>query len=469
MPYFACSLARYGFIAAVLFPTLASAAVPIGEPVGSLLSHNERVLGFMTNRIRVDPASADALLSMDGKTPSGRPIPPVTPPLELVADLARAAHFQSTHIATTDCPLCVDHSTCCVLAGMDDATHCEGPVTDCGVTSMGQRFSHFSDRAHEENGAEGYGSPELAILGWIGSDPHWGSINSAYATALGTGFAQGFGKPVYHLVFGSDGTYPVAGDGVHFRDIIRDGSFGAKLQPEDTPTFGITYALPGGGPPQVAQVVHYTDGVTPVCEPLALRHGQPDQGTYEAVLSPGPGCHRYFFHIVDGQGVERLYPTTGTLGFPLLPLGADPASCPDFEPTRAEAPCAGTDPQDTTGSDTDSDTDSGGDGSSSDASETSPTGNPTSDGPTGAATGDDPTGDEPTGGDPTGGDPTGVATTTSTTEPATAGEPATGDSDAGCGCRTEGRAPGEGAAFTSLIVLTGWLLRRRARARRGAS
>ncbi|WAS95627.1 MYXO-CTERM sorting domain-containing protein [Nannocystis punicea] len=453
MSYFACSLERSTIVAAVLFPTLASAAVPIGEPVGSLPTHNERVLGFMTNRIRADPAAADVLPSMDGKTPSGRPIPPATPPLELVADLARAARFQSTHIATTDCPLCVDHSTCCALAGMDDDTHCDGPVTDCGVTSMVERFTHFSNRAHGENGAEGHGSPELAMLGWIGSDAHWGSINGAGTTALGTGAAQGFGKPVYHLVFGAGGTYPVVGDGVHFRDIIH-GASGPKMQPEDTPTFGITYALPGGGPPEVAQVVHYTEGVTPVCEPLALRHGQPEQGTYEAVLSPGPGCHRYFFHIVDGQGVERLYPTTGTLGFPLLSLGADPASCPDFEPTRAEAPCAGTAPQDTTGSDTGSDTggdtDGGDDGSSSEASETSPTGNPTSDGPTGAATGDDATGDL-----------TGAATAASTTDPATAGEPATGDSDAGCGCRTEGRDPGEGAAFASLIVLTGWLLRRR--------
>ncbi|MFY0536376.1 hypothetical protein [Nannocystis pusilla] len=342
MSDFACSLDRFAFAAAVLFPTLASAAVPIGEPVGSLPSHNERVLGFMTNRIRVDPAAADALPSKDGVTPSGRPIPPATPPLELVADLARAANFQATHIATTDCPLCVDHSTCCVLAGMDDETHCEGEVTDCGVTSMGERFSHFSDRAHAENGAEGHASPELVMVGWIGSDAHWGSINGAGSTALGTGFAQGFGKPVYHLVFGSGGTYPVVGDGVHFRDIVHDGGTGPKMQPEDTPTFGITYSLPGGGAPQVAQVVHYLDGVTPVCEPLTLRHGQPDQGTYEAVLSPGPGCHRYFFHIVDGQGAEQLYPTTGTLGFPQLPLGADPASCPDFEPTRAEAPCAGT-------------------------------------------------------------------------------------------------------------------------------
>ncbi|MFY0536375.1 MYXO-CTERM sorting domain-containing protein [Nannocystis pusilla] len=66
-----------------------------------------------------------------------------------------------------------------------------------------------------------------------------------------------------------------------------------------------------------------------------------------------------------------------------------------------------------------------------------------------------------TGDEPTGGAVTGAATTAGTTEPATAGEPATGDSDAGCGCRTEGGEPGEGVALTSLFVLTGWLLRRR--------
>ncbi|MDC0716084.1 MYXO-CTERM sorting domain-containing protein [Nannocystis bainbridge] len=459
MSFFACSLERAVLVAAVLSPTFAAAAVPIGEPVGMLTNHDERVLGFMTNRIRRDPAAADALPSMDGKTPSGRPIPPASPPLELVADLARAANFQATHIATTECPLCADHSTCCVLAGMDADTHCDGPVTVCGVTSMGERFSHFSDRAHAENGSEGGASAELIMLAWIESDAHWGSINGASSTALGTGSAQGFGKPVRHLVFGTGGTYPVAGDGVHFRDIIHEGGPGPKMQPMETPTFGITYALPGGGPPEVAQVVHYTDGVTPVCEPLALRYGQPDLGTYETVLSPGPGCHRYFFHIVDGQGVEHLYPTTGTLGFPLLPLGADPATCPDFEPMRAEAPCAGTVPQDTTGSDTTGSDDSGDDSgdpsgdtsASSDASATNPTGDPTSEGPTSAATGDE----------PTTGASTGAATSASTTDPATAGEPASGDSDAGCGCRTDDRAPGQGIAFTSLLVLTGWLLRRR--------
>ncbi|MDI1436952.1 hypothetical protein [Polyangium sorediatum] len=310
----------------------------IGEPVGELPNHDERVLGFWTNRIRAAPGPFDALLSPDGTTPSGRPIPSPTPPLELVADLARAAHFQSNHIATTTCPLCADHSTCCVLAGQDEDTHCEGAVTACGVTSQGERFSHFSDRASTENAEEGNSKPELAMLAWITSHAHWGAINGAGYTALGTGAVLA-NRYAHHLVFGVEGSYPVAGDGTHFYDLSRDGSFMVKEAPVTNPTFGITYYLPGGGAPKVAEVVRSLDGGEAVCDPLALKYGTEAHGTYEKAMTLESGCHRYFFHLVDSNGTERMYPTTGTLG---VPINVSADKCPDFSAARFEAPCAGT-------------------------------------------------------------------------------------------------------------------------------
>ncbi|MDI1484141.1 hypothetical protein [Polyangium sp. y55x31] len=316
----------------------ASEQQAIGEPVGALPNHDERVLGFWTNRIRTDPAYFDALMSPDGTTPSGRPIPSPTPPLEIVADLGRAAHFQSNHIATTTCPLCADHSSCCVLVGQDDDTHCEGDVTTCGVTSRDERFSHFSDRAADENAEEGNATPELAMLTWVTSNAHWAAINGAGYTALGTGAVLA-NRQVHHLVFGVQGTYPVAGDGTHFYDLSRDGSFVVKEAPVTNPTFGITYYLPGGGAPKVAEVVRSRDGAEAVCDALALTHGMEAHGTYEKAMTLESGCHRYFFRIVDGNGKEHLYPTTGTLG---LPINVSADECADFSADRFEAPCAGT-------------------------------------------------------------------------------------------------------------------------------
>lgn len=66
-----------------------------------------------------------------------------------------------------------------MLVGQDDDTHCEGAVTTCGVTSRDERFSHFSDRAADENAEEGNATPELAMLTWVTSHAHWAAINGA--------------------------------------------------------------------------------------------------------------------------------------------------------------------------------------------------------------------------------------------------------------------------------------------------
>lgn len=81
------------------------------------------------------------------------------------------------------------------------------------------------------------------------------------------------------------------------------------------------------------------DGAEAVCDALALTHGVEAHGTYEKAMTLESGCHRYFFRIVDGNGKEHLYPTTGTLG---LPIGVSADECADFAADRFEAPCAGT-------------------------------------------------------------------------------------------------------------------------------
>ncbi len=86
-------------------------------------------------------------------------------------------------------------------------------------------------------------------------------------------------------------------------------SYSAIFAPENEPTFGLSYYLEGGSAPDLAEVV-----IEGESHDLGLTYDVENRGTYETTLILDPGCHRYYFRLIDSNGDEHLYPTTGTLG-----------------------------------------------------------------------------------------------------------------------------------------------------------
>lgn len=251
----------------------------LGEPVGEYPSYDERVLLYLTNRLRAQP---------DAFNPDS-PYPP-TPPLRYDVELGHAARFHAKHIQEADC-FCEDHSSCCQLQPTLDGAECAGPIMGCGGTAASDRVRMFSSAYSGENMARGQMSPEQAIDDWTSSPGHWANINSATHQLLGPGALNN----AWVQDFGSGGTPLVIGDGIHLAN-------GAST------TFGASFYQSGTGP-QVALVI--VDGE---CHDLDLVYGTPAHGAFETSVSLVPGCHRYYFHFTDSHGDALTYPSSGSLG-----------------------------------------------------------------------------------------------------------------------------------------------------------
>lgn len=282
---------------------LSRRAQPIGEPTDGYPSYPERVVLYLTNRARTEPEAFNAQ----------EPYEP-TPPLRFDADLAKAARWQARHIIEQSC-WCEDHSSCCDMQAADEGGQCAGASGTCGATGPSERVGYWSAQYTGENAAKGYQSAQAAVDGWIHSSGHWANINNGGHDLLGpgnfqTGWVQDFGA--------ASQPPPVAADGIHF------GS-------QTNQTFGITYYQPDTGGPQT--ILAIVDGE---CHELDLAYGQPDHGAFEATLSLDPGCHRYYFHVTDGDGAEHVYPSQGSLGAAV----GQTDDCPLFSGNRPADTCS---------------------------------------------------------------------------------------------------------------------------------
>ncbi|MEZ4461213.1 MAG: CAP domain-containing protein [bacterium] len=272
----------------------------LGEPQGDYPSYDERVLLYLTNRLRAEP---------DAFNPDS-PYPP-TPPLRYDLALNHAARFHAKHIQEADC-WCEDHSSCCALEAIDDGAQCGGAVTGCGATDAASRVQMFSPAYSGENMARGQVSPAQAIDGWTFSPGHWANINTGSHRLLGPGGYQN----AWVQDFGSGGNPPVIGDGIHF------------AQGQAT-TFGASYYQAGPGPRAAIVIV---DGE---CHDLELAYGTAEHGAFETSLTLEPGCHRYYFHFTDGNGNALTYPSVGSLG---ASIGG--AECPLYLEERPADTCS---------------------------------------------------------------------------------------------------------------------------------
>jgi len=266
--------------AMIIEPETTTRASEIGEPFGEYPSYSERVLLYLTNQLRTEPVAFNP----------GDPFPP-SPPLRYDVALGRAARFHAEHIIEASC-WCEDHSSCCELEAVGNGAQCSTAPSGCGVTDAGTRVSMFSPAYAGENMARGQTTPAQAIEGWTFSPGHWTNINQGSHRLLGPGNYQ----TAWVQDFGSGGSPPVIGDGIHM-------SAGASTR------FGITYYQPGTGGPRTALVI-----VEGVCHEMDVVYGGPEHGSFEVSTSLGPGCHRYYFHFTDGQGNDLTYPSRGSFG-----------------------------------------------------------------------------------------------------------------------------------------------------------
>lgn len=273
----------------------------LGEPVGDYPSYDERVLLYLTNRLRTEPQAFN-------------PEPPYdpTPPLRYDVALGRAARFHAQHIQDANC-WCEDHSSCCELEAIEGGAQCAGPVTGCGATDAATRVQMFSSAYSGENMARGQATPAQAIEGWTFSPGHWANINEAGHRLLGTGAFDG----AWVQDFGSGGNPPVIGDGIHFSN-------------GQSTTFGATFYQPSGTGPQVALAI-----VQGVCHDLELVNGTAVHGAFEVSVALEPGCHRYYFHFTDANGNDLTYPSAGSFG-----VGVGGAECPFYLEERPADTCS---------------------------------------------------------------------------------------------------------------------------------
>ncbi len=277
----------------------------LGEPRDGFPNYEERAVLYLTNRARTEP---DAFNADEPYEPS--------PPLGFDLELTKAARWQAEHIVEQSC-WCEDHSSCCDMEPADEGGQCAGASGSCGATDSAERVGYWSSLYSGENAARGYASAPDALDGWIHSSGHWQNINSARHTLLGpgnhgTGWVQDFGA--------GSAPPPLAADGIHL------GARGSR-------TFGITYFQPSTGGPQTIMAI--VDGQ---CHDLDLAYGTPEHGAFETSVSLETGCHRYYFHITDGEGTHHTYPSQGSLG---VSVGSTD-DCPLFSDNRPADTCSPT-------------------------------------------------------------------------------------------------------------------------------
>jgi hypothetical protein len=300
-----------------------------GEPVGTFPNWAERTLHALVNRARAEPAEA---LGTCSGNPSGCPDAgcyPAVAPLSWKLELARAARFHSDEMTlqgytgSNSCLLVANISSLYPASCNGAAScACEGGVNECPSTCtfFTDRIALFGATASAENIYFGT-DPNDAVNGWL-TVP---TSNPTCNFTLENGYRQNILK--------------------------SNGAFGAGVSGRTTADFGAGTApakVPSGShyPRQAASVdfwMNWYDNSGPlfaavnvegVCTNLTLSRGNSTNGAWTANVSGvGSGCHRYYFQLVDSNGLAFNYPTTGSFG-----IGPE-GSCPDWQAARP-ANCA---------------------------------------------------------------------------------------------------------------------------------
>jgi hypothetical protein len=251
-----------------------------GDGGPELPSAEERALHLFTDRLRADPAAADADFA---------DLPAVRP-LVRGSELGEAARFYASDMAENGC-FPPDHSS-------------------CDGTPFGTRLAEFySGAAIGENIAAGYGDAESTILdGWLRSDGHRANMLDDGWIELGTGHARGGGMPYWVQDFGSR-------SGVEEPGITSATAWPLEPSPGDAITIHAAFHDAEGAAPAGLRV-----GLGGSCRDLSPDRGARASGTWARDLeAPGEdGCHPWALAVTRADGSVVRYPSTGAL---LLPVG----------------------------------------------------------------------------------------------------------------------------------------------------
>ena len=323
-------LCRGGVLAAT---ALALLAVPgqvwaLGEEVNGFPRWEERVMHTFANRARVDP---QAELATCGANCGEAACYTVQPPLQYSLPHNRAARFHGGEM--THQSYFAHDSACTVVDNIDGlfpqscdgeaACACAGGVPACNPTCTPwfTRIQRFTSSATGEIIASGAPDPEQSFYLWL----HEPSPDPTCAFSTSNGHRWLLLKQTGGIGFGLHGVNTV-------------GDFGQVASATAKIPSGSHYPRQGGQARAVEVWANWFDPAAPssaqvnldgACTPLALGRGTGSSGAWTAKLAQlDAGCHRYYFQFKDANNQSFTYPDTGSLGI-------GPASCADWNATRA--------------------------------------------------------------------------------------------------------------------------------------
>jgi len=392
----------------------------VGVPVDGFPNAGERLQLVAINRVRADPNNPAKGTAHECSEPKE-----VRPPVVWIHDLSQAARFHCTHLSLNGGGL--SHQTFCELRDDLESSGCDGSsacscvegtecwncdtLGGCGSGPDARAGIFGFDGGVAEVGAAGYGTGWDAVGGWVTENPCESATLAHRDTVTGdydvVGVGEGMGGSCWGTYFFADFgrvdglAIPAIPSGA-FRGGFGSGELLAN------------WFHPGGDPTMIAAVV---DGA---CTPMDVDLGMPGNATFIApITAMDTACHEYWFIATDIDGNRVTYPEVGALTF-----GTGCAS--EYVAERTAADC------DASGGD------EGTDGGSADEA--------SGGGSAGDESADDGTGE---GGTTPGGDEAGSAGSDGTDDGAL-----DEDDAAGCGCRSDSRAP-------SMLLLALFLVRRR--------
>ena len=261
------------------------------------------------NRVRAAPNDVAAGNAAACSTPHD-PVPPVV----YLKDLAEAARFHCNHSAMNQGGL--SHASYCTLRVDLEESGCTGAAscscvsgTECwscdtlggcgtGPSERAQLFGYGLGSVSEVGaaGTDGWGSVGLWTTECPGSEGHRNTLTSGGLGVVGTGFASG------SACWGSYGFADFGSASVGERPRIASGALhGSRLY--------ANYYDAAGDPQSIDVVI---DGQ---CLPMAVELGDVGNRSYVFDVTPGAGCHAFYFAARDAVGALTRYPAVGSLTY----------------------------------------------------------------------------------------------------------------------------------------------------------
>lgn len=355
-----------------------------GDGAGAIPTYPERVGIFFFNLARMTPHEHGLVDMM------GNPILPNSPSI-YQPYMAETGRWQAKHAAETACDCSAEaigynpmdpateglekfvNATCCDLSTKDGVASCAGPLVPC----TNERATLRTERWAELNRGIGQivGEQIFPVGGLLTSTQMAGVFYPPGGMGtIGTplqGNARTFGIAQFETEVlppnclddpdqdvCQPGMIPIAarialltGTTIDLPPIFTNGIHLPTNPDAGTTQFGVHYFDLSGDPQGEARKVELVLGGT--CTEMTRRpigtmlpNGQPAPYVGNTYISDqtltSAGCQRYVFVGINGDGLEYVYPSYGSLGIQTDAMGVvvdNDASCPIWESQRPDISC----------------------------------------------------------------------------------------------------------------------------------